>query len=68
MLYMCFFGSGFSELQGIIKGRTNYRRTAQDTTGQPQDSTGHSADVDAVSWLTSYGSWHAYEKKIVPVL
>jgi len=42
-------------------GRTNYRRTAQDTTG-------HSADVDAVSWLTSYGSWHAYEKKIVPVL
>jgi len=47
-------------------GRTNYRRTAQDTTGQhrtlqdttgqPQDSTGHSADVDAVSWLTSYGS------------
>ena len=53
---MCFFGSGFSELQGIIKGRTNYRRTAQDTTGQPQDSTGHSADVDAVSWLTSYGS------------
>jgi len=49
-------------------GRTNYHRTAQDTTGQPQDSTGHSADVDAVSWLTSYGSWHAYEKKIVPVL
>ena len=24
----------------------------------------HSADEDAVSWLTSYGSWHAYEKKI----
>ena len=23
----------------------------------------HSADEDAVSWLTSYGSWHAYEKK-----
>jgi len=23
-----------------LKGRTNYRRTAQDTTGQPQDSTG----------------------------
>ena len=23
----------------------------------------HSADDDAVSWLTSYGSWHAYEKK-----
>ena len=23
----------------------------------------HSADGDAVSWLTSYGSWHAYEKK-----
>ena len=23
----------------------------------------HSADKDAVSWLTSYGSWHAYEKK-----
>ena len=22
----------------------------------------HSADEDAVSWLTSYGSWHAYEK------
>ena len=23
----------------------------------------HSADEDAVSWLTSYDSWHAYEKK-----
>ena len=23
----------------------------------------HSADEDAVLWLTSYGSWHAYEKK-----
>jgi len=23
----------------------------------------HSADEDADSWLTSYGSWHAYEKK-----
>ena len=23
----------------------------------------HSADEDAVSWLTSYGSWHVYEKK-----
>ena len=22
-----------------------------------------SADEDAVSWLTNYGSWHAYEKK-----
>jgi len=22
----------------------------------------HSADEDAVSWLTSYGSWHTYEK------
>ena len=27
----------------------------------------HSADKDAVSWLTSYGSWHAYEKKIKTV-
>jgi len=23
----------------------------------------HSADEDALSWQTSYGSWHAYEKK-----
>ena len=23
----------------------------------------HSADDDAVSWLTNYGKWHAYEKK-----
>ena len=23
----------------------------------------HSEDEDAVSWLTNYGSWHAYEKK-----
>ena len=23
----------------------------------------HPADEDAVSWLTNYGSWHAYEKK-----
>jgi len=23
----------------------------------------HSADEDAVSWLTNYGSWNAYEKK-----
>jgi len=23
----------------------------------------HSADEDAVSWLTNYGLWHAYEKK-----
>jgi len=23
----------------------------------------HSVDEDAVSWLTSYGSWHAYKKK-----
>jgi len=23
----------------------------------------HSADEDAVSWLTNYGSLHAYEKK-----
>ena len=25
----------------------------------------HSADEDAVSLLTNYGSWHAYEKKVV---
>ena len=25
----------------------------------------HSVNEDAVSWLTSYGSWHAYEKKII---
>ena len=25
----------------------------------------HSADEDAVSWLTNYGKWHAYEKKNV---
>jgi len=24
----------------------------------------HSADKDDVSWLTSYGSWHAYEKNL----
>jgi len=23
----------------------------------------HSADEDAVSWLTNYGKWHVYEKK-----
>ena len=23
----------------------------------------HSADEDAVSWLTNYGSWHTYEKR-----
>jgi len=23
----------------------------------------HSADEDAVSWLTNYDPWHAYEKK-----
>jgi len=23
----------------------------------------HSAEEDAVSWLTNYGSWNAYEKK-----
>ena len=23
----------------------------------------HSADEDAISWLTSYDQWHAYEKK-----
>jgi len=23
----------------------------------------HSADEDTVSWLTNYGSWHAYKKK-----
>ena len=28
----------------------------------------HSADEDAVSWLTNYGSWHAYEKKIMRLL
>jgi len=32
----------------------------------------HSAGEDAVSWLTSYGSWNAYEEKkkneFVPVL
>jgi len=27
----------------------------------------HSADEDAVSWLTSYGSWHAYEKKNIGI-
>jgi len=27
-----------------------------------------SADKDAVSWLTSYGSWHAYEKKFARIL
>ena len=29
----------------------------------------HSADEDAVSWLTSYGSWNAYDKKnlILPI-
>jgi len=28
----------------------------------------HSADEDAVSWLTSYGSWNAYEKKKIRLL
>ena len=23
----------------------------------------HSADEDAISWLTNYGSWHVYKKK-----
>jgi len=23
----------------------------------------HAADEDAVSWLTNYGKWHAYQKK-----
>jgi len=27
----------------------------------------HSADEEAVSWLTNYGSWHAYEKKITDI-
>ena len=27
----------------------------------------HSADEDAVLWLTSYGSWNVYEKKILVV-
>ena len=27
-----------------------------------------SADEDAVSWLTSYGSWHAYDKKNVSMV
>ena len=27
----------------------------------------HSADEDAVSWLTNYGKWHAYEKKKILV-
>ena len=31
---------------------------------RPPSATVVSADEDAVSWLTSYGSWHAYEKKI----
>jgi len=28
----------------------------------------HSADEDAVSWLTNYGKWHAYEKKKIDIL
>ena len=28
----------------------------------------HSADEDAVSWLTSYGSWHTYKKKKITIL
>jgi len=28
----------------------------------------HSADKDAVSWLTNYGSWHAYTKKITKTI
>ena len=28
----------------------------------------HSADEDAVLWLTSYGSWHAYEKKKTAII
>ena len=28
----------------------------------------HSADEDAVSWLTRYGSWNAYEKKKTQVI
>jgi len=28
----------------------------------------HSANEDAVSWLTNYGSWHAYEKKIIDTI
>ena len=27
-----------------------------------------SADEDAVSWLTSYGSWHAYKKKKIDII
>jgi len=27
----------------------------------------HSADEDAVSWLSSYGSWNAYEKKKISI-
>ena len=28
----------------------------------------HSADEDAVSWLTNYGSWHEYEKKKLKIM
>jgi len=28
----------------------------------------HSADEDAVSWLTNYGKWHAYEKKKIIII
>ena len=28
----------------------------------------HSVDEDAVLWLTSYGSWHRYEKKKIKVM
>jgi len=28
----------------------------------------HSVNEDAVSWLTSYGSWHAYEKKKIIII
>ena len=28
----------------------------------------HSADEDAVLWLTNYGKWHAYEKKKIIII
>ena len=69
------FSHGTGTLRCLQKEMATYRHWSVSLWWDPDDVSHcrilspdktrlHSADEDAVSWLTSYGSWHAYEKKI----
>ena len=53
------------DVVGLDRRQMSCNMSSVASGGQPNGGLSrlHSADEDAVSWMTNYGKWHAYEKK-----